>query len=78
MGMLYRRKKRDPITGVLVEQGPWWMKYYDGGKPLYESTGKVEKRDALVVLRRAETKVADGQQKAQPSNGPALRISLRN
>ena len=62
MGMLYRRKKRDPVTGLLVEHGPWWMKYYDGGKPIYESTAKIEKREALVVLRRAETKVADGQQ----------------
>lgn len=67
MGMLYRRKKRDPATGLLVEQGPWWMKYYDGGKPIYESTDKVEKREALVVLRRAETKVADGQRE-----GPAV------
>jgi hypothetical protein len=67
MGMLYRRKKRDPVTGLLVEQGPWWMKYYDGGKPIYESTDKVEKREALVVLRRAETKVADGQRE-----GPAV------
>jgi hypothetical protein len=55
MGMLYRRKKRDLVTGLLVEQGPWWMKYYDGGKPIYESTAKIEKREALVVLRRAET-----------------------
>ena len=67
MGMLYRRKKRDPATGLLVEQGPWWMKYYDGGKPIYESTGKDEKREGLVVLRRAETKVADGQRE-----GPAV------
>ena len=62
MGMLYRRKKRDPVTGLLVEHGPWWMKYYDGGKPIYESTAKIEKREALILLRRAETKVADGQQ----------------
>ena len=67
MGMLYRRKKRDLVTGLLVEQGPWWMKYYDGGKPIYESTGKEEKREGLVVLRRAETKVADGQRE-----GPAV------
>ena len=62
MGMLYRRKKRGLVTGLLVEQGPWWMKYYDGGKPIYESTAKIEKREALIVLRRAEAKVADGQQ----------------
>ena len=61
MGMLYRRKKRDPVTGKLVECGPWWMKYYDGGKPIMESTGKLEKREASLVLRKAEGKVAEGQ-----------------
>src|SRR5262250_1768649 len=68
MGMLYRRKNRDAATGLLIRQGPWWMKYYDGGKPIYESTGKVEKRGALVVLRRTEAKVADGQRE-----GPAVK-----
>ena len=38
MGMLYRRKKRDPVTGKLVEGGPWWMKYYRDGRPFYESS----------------------------------------
>ena len=51
MGMLYRRKRRDPVTGRLVETGPWWMKYYDQWHPIYESTGKHEKREALSVLR---------------------------
>lgn len=55
-------------TGLLIEQGLWWMKYYDGGKPIYECAGKVEEREALVVLRRAETKVADGQRE-----GPAVK-----
>ena len=35
MGMVYRRKKRDSVTGLLVEQGPWWMKFYDNGRPVY-------------------------------------------
>src|SRR5512146_2275042 len=64
MGMLYRRKVRDPVTGELVEQGPWWMKYYDGGKPIYQSTGKMEKREATSILRKAEAKVAEGQREA--------------
>lgn len=68
MGMLYRRKKRDPVTGLLVEQGPYWAKYYDDGKPVYESTGKLEKREALIVLRRAETKVAEGRRE-----GPTVK-----
>jgi integrase len=61
MGMLYRRKKKDPVTGKLVETGPWWMKYYDCGKPYFQSTGKVEKREALSVLKKVEAKVLDGQ-----------------
>ena len=38
MGMIYRRKKRDPTTGTLAEQGPYWMKYYVEGRPFQEST----------------------------------------
>jgi len=60
MGMLYRRKRKDPVTGLLVEVGPWWMKYFDGGKPILESTEKMGKREALLVLRKAEGKVAEG------------------
>lgn len=55
MGMLYRRKKNG------VETGPWWMKYYDHGKPIYQSTEKLEKREAQLVLKRAELKIAEGQ-----------------
>jgi len=61
MGMLYRRKKKDPLTGKLVEKGPWWMKYYDQGKPYSHSTQKYEKREALMVLKKAEAKVLEGQ-----------------
>jgi integrase len=66
--MLYRRKKRDPETGKMIEMGPWWIKYYDDGKPIWESTRKREKREALMVLRKAEAKVADGQRE-----GPAVK-----
>jgi len=67
MGSLYRRKKRDPQTGKLVETGPWWMKYYDQGKPYSNSTGKYEKREASMVLKKAEAKVLEGQRE-----GPAM------
>lgn len=60
MGMLYRRKKKDPVTGKLVETGPWWMKFYDCGKPHYQSTGKMEKREALAVMKKTEGKVLEG------------------
>ncbi len=68
MGMLYRRKKKDPITGKLVETGPWWMKYYDLGKPYYQSTGKYEKREAKSVLQKAEVKVLEGQREGNVVN----------
>lgn len=67
MGMLYRRKKKDSVTGKLIERGPYWMKYYDDGRPVYQSTGKTEKREAIKVLQRAEGKVLDGQRE-----GPAV------
>ncbi len=60
MGMLYRRKKKDAKTGKLVEVGPWWMKYYDCGKPYQQSTGKREKREASSVLKKTEGKVLEG------------------
>ena len=38
------------------------MKFSDDGKPIiYESTGKLEKREALVVQRRTESKRDEGQ-----------------
>jgi integrase len=61
MGMLYRRKKKDPATGKLVETGPWWIKYYDQGKPYFQSTGKAEKREAISFLKKVEAKVLEGQ-----------------
>jgi len=64
MGMLYRRKKTNPETGKLEEVGPWWMKFYDQGKPIYRSTEQYEKRDANKVLQKAEGKVAEGQRES--------------
>ncbi len=67
MGMLYRRKKRNPKTGKLEPTGPWWMKYYDQGKPVYRSTEQYEKREAQRALQKAEGKAAEGQHE-----GPAI------
>ncbi len=61
MGMLYRRKKHDSKTGKLVEQGPWWMKYYENGRPYYASTETFDKTDARGVLKEREGEVAKGQ-----------------
>jgi integrase len=70
MGMLYRKyvwdkangkPLSDPDTGEVVRSGLWWMKYYDNGKPVCRSTGKVDKREAMLVLRKAEGRAAEGQ-----------------
>ena len=60
MGMLYRRKQRD-AAGNLVEVGPWWIKYYDNGRPVCQSTGTFEKREAKSALQKAEHRVLEGQ-----------------
>ena len=60
MGMIYRRKKRDPATGLLVETGPHWMKYYSDGRPIQESTRSVDRVEAKRLLKEKEGEVATG------------------
>ena len=60
MGMLYRRKVRDPVTGELVERGPWWIKFYHDGRPVYDSTGTTDKAEARRVLKRREGQIVSG------------------
>ncbi len=60
MGVLYRRKKRDPASGKLVENGPWWMKYYRDGRPFYESTRTTDRTEARRTLKACEGQVASG------------------
>jgi len=60
MGMIYRRKKRDPATGLLVETGPHWMKYYSEGRPIQESTRTVDRVEAKRLLKEKEGEVATG------------------
>ena len=60
MGMIYRRKKRDSATGLLVETGPLWMKYYREGRPIQESTGTVHRVEAKRLLKEKEGEVATG------------------
>ncbi|MGB4895083.1 MAG: hypothetical protein WBO94_11290, partial [Nitrospira sp.] len=60
MGMIYRRKKRDPATGKLEEQGPYWMKYYIEGRAIQESTKVFEKEQAKKILKVKEGEVAAG------------------
>ena len=60
MGMLYRRKVRDAVTGALIERGPWWMKYYRQGRPFYESTETEDRTEARRKLKEREGQVAQG------------------
>ena len=60
MGMLYRRKKRDPSTGKLTEVGPYWMKYYVEGRPIQTSTKTCDYAQAKSILKQREGEVATG------------------
>lgn len=60
MGMLYRRKKRDPTTGELIEFGPYWMKYYIEGRPIQSSTKTYDRNHAKTILKQREGEVAAG------------------
>ncbi len=60
MGMLYRRKKRDPATGTLIKRGPWWAKYYEDGRPIFRSTRTEDKAEARKKLNKWEGQVAEG------------------
>ena len=37
MGCLYKRKQKLP-SGEYREMRTWWIKYYQGGRPVREST----------------------------------------
>jgi len=60
MGCLYRRKKRDPVSGELCEAGPYWMKYYVEGRPFQESTKTQDRSEALRLLKIREGDIAKG------------------
>jgi hypothetical protein len=60
MGMIYRRKKRDPTTGNLLDVGPYWMKYYIEGRPIQEGTKTFDRAEALRILKEREGDVANG------------------
>jgi len=60
MGMIYRRKKRDPTTGKLIEVGPYWMKYYMEGRPIQEGAKTFDRAEARRLLKEREGDVARG------------------
>ena len=60
MGYLYRRKKRDQVTGSWIERGPYWLKFYRHGRAFYESTGTTNKKEAERRLKLREWQLASG------------------
>jgi integrase len=76
MGMIYRRKvavgasdpcadKRHGQTETCATCGArfgrvWWIKFYRGGKPFYESSRSTKKTVAERLLKRREGQVVDG------------------
>lgn len=60
MGMIYRRKWKDPKTGEENEGKIWWVKYYKHGKPYRESSKSEKESDAKRLLKKREGEIAEG------------------
>jgi integrase len=60
MGMIYRRKWKDPKTGEEMEGKIWWLKYYKHGKPYRESSKSKKESDAKRLLKKREGEIAEG------------------
>jgi len=56
MGYHYQRKQSDGTLG-----GIWWVKYYQNGRPIRESTGTRKETEAKRFLKEREGRVATGQ-----------------
>jgi hypothetical protein len=59
MGCLYKRKQKLP-SGEYRELPTWWIKYYQGGRAVRESTGTDKETVARRMLRRREGDVERG------------------
>ena len=59
MGCLYKRKHRLP-NGDSRERPTWWIKYYQHGRAVRESTGTTKDTVARRVLRAREGDVEHG------------------
>ncbi len=59
MGCLYKRKQKLP-SGEYREMRTWWIKYYQGGRPVRESTGTDREAVARRMLRTREGDVERG------------------
>src|SRR5262245_48149791 len=59
MGSLYRRKQK-PQDGTVRELPTWWIKYYQHGRAVRESTGTEKETVARRILRSREGDVEHG------------------
>jgi integrase len=59
MGSLYRKKRQQP-DGTVRAEATWWMKYYDHGRVVRESTGVEKEQEARRILKTREGRVAAG------------------
>ena len=64
MGCLYKRKQKLP-SGEYREMRTWWIKYYQGGRPVRESTGHGQGNG-----RAADAPHAGRRRRARDSNQP--------
>ena len=53
MGSLYQQKSRDGTPGRI-----WWVKWYQHGRPVRESTGTTDRKQAEKFLKTREGRVA--------------------
>ena len=59
MGCIYRRKKKLE-DGTSIEIGPYWIKYYRNGRPIFESAETSSRTEANSKLRQKEGDIARG------------------
>ena len=73
MGCLYKRKQKLP-DGRYRELSNWWIKYYQNGRAVRESTGTTKETKARKLLRSREGDVEHG----IPINPKMGRISFED
>jgi integrase len=60
MGYCYKPKYKDRKTGGYLESSVWWIKYYQNGKPIRESSGSDKETAAKDLLKTREGDVVRG------------------
>jgi hypothetical protein len=59
MGMIYKPKYKSS-DGTLKESAVWWIKYYQNGNPIRESSKTTKENDARKLLKLREGEVVEG------------------